>query len=153
MNPLKKAALGAALVGSTLVGGALGASFLGTAGAQDSTTTTAPAAATAPAQGNGQGTGQAPPADAQGGPRGPQGDPSKGGHQANGITETVLTGDAATKATDAAKAAVSGGTVERVENDAEGAAYEAQVVKADGSHVTVKMDSSFKVTSVEDGMR
>jgi hypothetical protein len=153
MNPMKKAALGVALVGSTLVGGALGASFLGTAGAQDSTTATAPAAAAAPAQGSGQGTGLAPPAGAQGGPRGPQGDPSKGGHQANGITETVMTGDAATKATDAAKAAVNGGTVERVENDAEGSAYEAHVVKADGSHVTVKMDAGFKVTSVEDGMR
>ena len=147
MNPLKKAALGVALVGSTLAGGAIGASFLGTAGAQDSTTTTAPAA-TAPAPDDGQ----APPADAQGGQRGPQGDPSTGGHQFNGITETVLTGDAATQAT-AAKAAVPDGTVERVENDAEGAAYEAHVAKADGSHVTVKMDSSFKVTSTEDGMR
>jgi uncharacterized membrane protein YkoI len=148
MNPVKKAALGAALVGSTLVGGALGASFLGTAGAQDSTTTTAPATAQAPQQNDGQ----APPSGQQA-PNGPQRDPSKGGHQANGITETVLTGDAASKATEAAKAAVDGGTVERVENDAEGAAYEAHVVKSDGSHVTVKMDASFKVTSVEDGMR
>jgi hypothetical protein len=33
---------------------------------------------------------------------------SKGGHAANGKTETVLTGDDATKATNAAKAAVPG---------------------------------------------
>jgi hypothetical protein len=148
MNPLKKAALGAALVGTTLVGGAVGASFLGTAGAQDNTTTTAPSAQSAPAYG------QQPPQGGQGG-RTPQGapDPSKGGHQANGITEKLLTGDDATKAKAAAEAAVPGGTVERVETDAEGAAFEAHVTKSDGSHVTVKMDSSFKVTSTEDGMR
>ncbi len=80
-------------------------------------------------------------------------DPSKGGHVANGITETVLTGDDAAKATAAAQAAVPDGTIERVETDAEGATYEAHVVKADGSHVTVKMDASFSVTSVEDGAK
>lgn len=150
MNPLKKAALGAALVGTTLVGGAVGASFLGTAGAQDSTTTTAPAAHQAPPAGAGQP--QAPQGAPQGGPRGNV-DPSKGGHQANGITEQVLTGDAATKATAAAQAAVPGATVQRVENDAEGATYEAHMAKSDGSQVTVKMDASFKVTGTEDGMR
>ena len=66
-------------------------------------------------------------------------------------TETVLTGDAATKATAAAKAAVPDGTIGRVETDAEGATYEAHMVKADGSHVTVKMDANFTVTGVETG--
>jgi hypothetical protein len=43
------------------------------------------------------------------------------------------------------------GTVVRVETDAEGAAYEAHMTKSDGSSVTIKMDSSFKVTGTEDG--
>ena len=79
-------------------------------------------------------------------------DPSKGGHQANGITETLLTGDTATKVTAAAKAAVPGATVERVENDAEGATYEAHVVKTDGSHVTVKINADFSVKTIENGV-
>ena len=45
-----------------------------------------------------------------------------------------------------------GGTIQRVENDAEGAAYEAHVTKADGSRVTVKVDAAFKVLSVDVGM-
>jgi hypothetical protein len=79
-------------------------------------------------------------------------DPTKGGHTANGITETVLTGDNATKATAAAQAAVPGATIIRVETDAEGATYEAHMKKSDGSLVTVKLDSSFNVTSTENGM-
>ena len=70
---------------------------------------------------------------------------------ANGITETLLTGDTATKAKAAALAAVPGGTIERVETDAEGATYEAHMTKADGSEVTVKLDANFKVTGVETG--
>ena len=77
-------------------------------------------------------------------------DPAKGGHVgANGVTEALLTGDTATKVTAAAVAAVPGGTVERVENDAEGSPYEAHMTKADGTHVTVKVDASFTVTSIE----
>jgi hypothetical protein len=79
-------------------------------------------------------------------------DPTKGGHVgANGVKEVLLTGDTATKATAAALAAVPGGTIERVETDAEGATYEAHMTKADGSRVTVKMDANFNVTSTEDG--
>ena len=78
-------------------------------------------------------------------------DESKGGHMANGKTETLLTGDNAAKATAAAEKAVSGGTVLRVETDAEGDAYEAHVRKSDGSQVTVKMDDNFVVTTTEDG--
>ena len=70
---------------------------------------------------------------------------------ANGITETVLTGDTAEKVKAAALAAVPDGTIQRVENDAEGAVYEAHMVKADGTHVTVKLDASFNVTSIEEG--
>lgn len=75
----------------------------------------------------------------------------KGGHMANGITEQLLTGDNASKATAAALAAVPGGTVDRVETDAEGDAYEAHMTKSDGSHVTVKFDANFGVTNTEDG--
>src|SRR5437762_2703462 len=47
-------------------------------------------------------------------------DPTKGGHVGKtGIKEEVLTGDPASKATAAALAAIPGGTIERVETDAE----------------------------------
>jgi hypothetical protein len=136
MNPLRKALIGGTIVASTLTGGALGAALIGgTAHAATTSTTTAAAPATAD-----------PTMDT----RTPR-DPSVGGHTANGITETLLTGDTATKVKDAALAAVPGATVERVENDAEGATYEAHIVKSDGSHATVKLDDAFKVTSVEAG--
>ena len=51
------------------------------------------------------------------------------------------------KVTAAAEAAVPGATVVRVETDSDGAAYEAHMQKADGSYITVKFDSNFKVTS------
>jgi len=140
VNPFRKAAFGAALVGSTLAGGALGATLLnGSASAQTSTTTPAAATPQAPAD--------APPDD-----RGDH-DGSMGGHEHNGVTEALLTGDAKSKVEAAAKAAVPGGTIERVENDAEGATYEAHIVKSDGSDVTVKLDANFEVTSTEDGHR
>jgi hypothetical protein len=81
----------------------------------------------------------------------PARDESKGGHQANGITETLLTGDAATKVTDAALAANPGATIQRVETDAEGAAYEAHIVKSDGTRATVYLNDSFTVTTTETG--
>jgi Spy/CpxP family protein refolding chaperone len=77
----------------------------------------------------------------------PQRDPSMGGHQANGKTETLLTGDTASKVEAAAKAKYPGATIERVENDADtGSAYEAHMTKADGSQVIVYVNSSFDVT-------
>jgi ABC-type transport system substrate-binding protein len=139
MNSFRKAALSVGLVGATLAGGALGATLVGSASAQ--TTTTPAATATQPA------ATPAPGSPAPGTPR----DPSKGGHMANGITETLLTGDTAAKVKAAALAAVPGGTVERVENDAEGSPYEAHMTKADGTHVTVKVGSDFKVTTIETG--
>ena len=150
MQTIRKAAIGGVLTIAALGGGALGAALLnGSASAQTDPTTTAPAATTAPTDATGGTTSPAAGARGDHGTR----DPSKGGHVANGITETVLTGDDATKATAAAQAAVPDGTIERVETDAEGATYEAHMVKADGSHVTVKMDASFSVTSVEDGAK
>ena len=66
--------------------------------------------------------------------------------------EKALTGADAEKARAAALEAVPGGTVYRVETDADGATYEAHMAKSDGSLVTVKLDENFNVTAVEDGM-
>ena len=133
MNSIRKAAAGAALVATAVAGGAIGASLLGSAGAQtsDSSTTTVPAAnGTAPAGG--------------------QFDPAQGGHVGqNGVKEVLLTGDTADKVRAAAQAAVPGGTIQRVETDAEGSPYEAHMTKSDGTHVTVKVDKDFKVTNIE----
>jgi hypothetical protein len=66
-----------------------------------------------------------------------------------GAGETALTGTTAQKVTAAAQAAVPGGTVLRVETDSDGSPYEVHVRKSDGTEVTVKVDKSFKVTSIE----
>ena len=72
------------------------------------------------------------------------------GHQRS--DETPLTGDTLTKVEDAAKAKVSGGTIIRVETDADGnAAYEAHMVDANGAPVTVYVDKQFDVVGVESG--
>jgi uncharacterized membrane protein len=78
-------------------------------------------------------------------------DSAKGGHQANGITEQLLTGSTASRVRNAVLAANPGATVHRVETDAEGAVYEAHITKADGTRATVKLDGSFNVTATEAG--
>jgi hypothetical protein len=132
MKNMKKAAFGAVLAASTLTGAGIGAALLGgTANAQidSSSSSTAAAGSTATPH-----------------------DPTQSGHVgANGVKEVLLTGDTASSVTSAAQAAVPDGTVDRVENDAEGATYEAHMHKADGSRVTVKLDASFNVTSIETG--
>jgi uncharacterized membrane protein YkoI len=134
MKFAQKAMLSGALLGATIAGGAVGASVVGSAQAQTGSSSSS-SSTTAPTD-----SGTAP-------------DPSQGGHTANGITETVLTGDTATKATAAAQAAVPGATIDRVENDAEGATYEAHMTKSEGSKVTVKINADFSVASIEDGMK
>lgn len=117
------AAIGAAAVG----GGAI-------ANAAGSTTTTPSASSSAP-------SGSQPSA-----PQRP--DPSKGGHQANGKTETLLTGDTAAKVRAAALAKVSG-TVERVETNVDSSApYEAHIKKSDGTEVEVQVNSDYTVAAV-----
>jgi hypothetical protein len=144
--------IGAIALTAALAGGAgalLAAPTL--AGAQSNGSTTTTVASNAPAAPNGYG--QIPGVPTQGAPmqRGSF-DPHKGGHVgANGTTEVLLTGTTADKVTAAAKAAVPGATVLRVENDAEGSPYEAHMQKSDGSQVTVKVDSNFSVTKVETG--
>ncbi len=83
---------------------------------------------------------------------GQQVDAKQGGHVgANGSREELLTGDNAARATTAALAAVPGGTVDRVETDADGGVYEAHMTKPDGSHVTVIFDANFQVTEIQEG--
>jgi hypothetical protein len=145
MKPLNKLFVGGALAGLALTGGAIGSSLIGTAGA--ATNSTSSSSSTSASTANAPAYGQAP----QGAPTKTP-DWSKGGHQANGKTETLLTGAALTKAKAAAEAAVPGATPQRAETDAEGAAYEVHMTKSDGSIVTVKLDSNFKVTQTINGM-
>jgi hypothetical protein len=64
--------------------------------------------------------------------------------------ETLLTGDALAKVTAIAKEKVPGGTIVRVETDADGiATYEAHMTRADGTPVTVYVDSSFNYVSTQ----
>jgi hypothetical protein len=65
--------------------------------------------------------------------------------------ETPLTGDTLAQVKAAAVAKVgSGSTIVRVETDADGhAAYEAHMLRSDGTPVTVYVDKSFGVVSVE----
>jgi hypothetical protein len=145
MKTPRKGLLAVSALGAMAAGGLFGATVLApsVSGAAANASTTAASSSSA-----------APSAAPSGGaPSGHAFDPTKGGHQANGITETLLTGDTATKVKAAAAAAVPGGTIQRVENDAEGSPYEAHVTKADGSQVTVKVDASFKVTSIQTGPR
>jgi hypothetical protein len=131
MKTFQKATLGGVLLAAVIGGGAL------TAAALPANAATVPAASGAATSGTPAQT-AAP-------------DPTKGGHQANGITETLLTGDTAAKVKAAVLAADPGATIQRMENDAEGAVYEAHILKSDGSMATVKLDASFNVTGTETG--
>ncbi len=139
----RKAVIAASMLGALGIGGVVGAVAL---------TPTVSSAASSNTAATPSNSGDSPPGSGYGMPPG-NFDPTKGGHTANGITEELLTGDTATKVRDAALAAVPGATIQRVETDAEGAKYEAHMTKADGSEVTVKVDATFKVTSVGTVMR
>ena len=147
-NRTKTLILAGAMSGAAMLGGGAAMVLFQPASAQTTSTTTADSSGTATTTAPASGTPAAPPAGAG------HGDLSKGGHVGtNGVKEELLTGDTADQVKAAALAAVPGGTVERVENDAEGATYEAHMTKADGSEVTVKLDASFAVTSTEAGHR
>jgi hypothetical protein len=67
--------------------------------------------------------------------------------------ETPLSGDTAAKVRELALAKVPGGTIVRVETDADGnATYEAHMVRSDGSPVTVYVSKQLEVVSVQSGM-
>lgn len=84
-------------------------------------------------------------------PAAPQGAPQDPAKLSHGPGETILTGATAAKVTAAAKAALPGATVIRVETDSAGSPYEAHLRKADGSEVTLKISKDFKVTATEQG--
>ena len=120
----KKAALLAMVVGV-----AAGSYGIASAATGNSSTATSTAASTAAPS--------APPGASGGAPW---------GHQRS--DETLLTGDALSKVTAIAKSKVPGGTIVRVETDADGiATYEAHMTKADGTPVTVYVDSNFQFVS------
>ena len=123
----RAAALGAMVVGIAAGSYGIASAASGSGTGATATTTTAPTLTP---------SGAAPGASAQ--------DPW--GHQRS--DETLLTGDALAKVTAIAKEKVPGGTIVRVETDADGnATYEAHMTRADGTPVTVYVDSSFNYVS------
>ena len=64
--------------------------------------------------------------------------------------ETPLTGTTAAKVKAAVLATYPGATVHRVETDSDGV-YEAHMVRADGTHITVQVGADFQVTNVIEG--
>ena len=121
-----------------IIGGGYGIANAATGTGTSGTTAAATPATTLPAVGVAStAVAASTPATGQGG---------FGGQRAD---ETLLTGDTLAKVTAAAKAKVPGGTIVRVETDADGhAAYEAHMTAADGSETTVYVDKSFNVVSV-----
>jgi hypothetical protein len=70
---------------------------------------------------------------------------------ANGVREKALSGDVADKVRAAALAKVDGGTIERVETDADhGSPYEAHVRRPDGTELEVLVNEDFSVTAVNE---
>ena len=115
------------MVAAMAIGVAGGSYGIASAATGTSTTATSTVAATAPA------------------PAAPSGQRPFGGQRSD---ETVLTGDALAKVTAAAEAKVPGGTVIRVETDADGhAKYEAHMTDASGNPTTVYVDDSYNVVS------
>ena len=88
-----------------------------------------------------------PPGGHDGPPRG-AGNPATMTH---GPDETLLTGADLASATAAAEAAQPGATVLRAETNNNGHPFEVHMKKADGSYVTVLLNSSFVVTGAEAG--
>jgi hypothetical protein len=126
----KPLALGAMVVG--LVGGSYGIA----------------SAASGSGSSTGSSTTPSPPAGTPAGPPGASASNPWGNQRSD---ETLLTGDSLAKVKAAAVAkAGSGATIVRIETDADGhAAYEAHMVKADGTPVTVYVNKSYDVVGVE----
>jgi hypothetical protein len=130
MGKIRSTLVTAAAVGAAAVGGAAIANAATSSTSSTSTTSTS-----------------APPGSP---PQGaPAFHPSRGGHTVGGKTETLLSGDVASKVRAAALAKVSG-TVERVETNVDdGAPYEAHIVRSDGTQVIVEINSDFTVHAVQ----
>lgn len=126
------------LVSAGVVTGAVIAAT-GFAAAADNTTTPAPTTQSQQSE-DSHGTTQTPPR-----PGAPD------GHDMNRPTEEALTGETATKVEAAVKAKYPDATIERTEKDAGGeGVYEAHIIKADGTHAVVFLDSGFAVTGEKD---
>jgi hypothetical protein len=120
-----------------LVGGGYGIASAAN-GTSTTTTTTPTTSAIMPT---------APPSASSPTTQGPSAQRPWGGQRSD---ETLLTGDALTKVTAIANDKVPGGTIVRVETDADGhAAYEAHMTNASGAPVTVYVDKDFNFVSVE----
>jgi hypothetical protein len=89
-----------------------------------------------------------PPSSSSGVPGADFRDHDHGGDFRHG-RETELTGATAARVKTAALKRVPGASVDRLETDADGAVYEAHLMKSDGSRVTVKLNAKFAVTGVE----
>ncbi|MFA6197611.1 MAG: hypothetical protein WC734_00445 [Patescibacteria group bacterium] len=75
---------------------------------------------------------------------------SRGMHRgANTGSEELLTGDIATKVTDAALKAFPGSTIRRIVKVSSGSVYEVHLAKTDGSRVRAYFDADYNLTSQE----
>lgn len=119
------------VTGAAICAAAIGGGAIANAATTTSSSSTTSAAAQAP-------SGQPP-----------QGGMVNGRHSVGGKTEQALSGATAAKVKAAALAKVPG-TVDRVETNVDSSApYEAHIQKADGSNVTVEVNSDFSVASVQ----
>jgi uncharacterized membrane protein YkoI len=139
MSTKRKGLRRSLVTGAVAAGASLGAAGLASAATSSSTTpTTASSTATSPSSGSAN----TPPANTGA-------DPATLTH---GPDETLLTGTDLQKATAAATAAVPGATIIRAETNSSGASpYEVHMKKADGTDVTVELDSSFAAITTISG--
>jgi uncharacterized membrane protein YkoI len=153
-NRLVATGLLVGLVGGGAVGIALGVPGVSSAQTSPVTTVAAPASSATPVDNSNKDAAHEAaetPEQAAAELAGNFGGRPSGPHQANGKTETPLTGDELAKATAAAATAAPGSTVDRAETDADGDAFEVHVKNADGTQSTVKLNADFSVKTVEAG--
>jgi hypothetical protein len=127
-----------ALVGGGLVAGGIIAGTITANAATDTSTSSSSSSQEQTAAGHGDNDGH------RGGPGGGNGDPS----QPQRSDEQLLTGDTATKVTDAVTAEYPDATVQRVETDSDGV-YEAHIVTADGEDLIVQVGEDFAITGTQ----
>jgi len=145
----------AAIAAVGLLAGAVIAGTV-TATADPTTTPSAPDSAAADAQdprapGGGRPGGGRPGGESRGGEAGgePGGEP-RDESRSQRPDEQLLTGETADRVTAAALASFPGATIQRVETDSDGV-YEAHLVTAEGTRVTVEVGEDFTVTGEEAG--
>jgi uncharacterized membrane protein YkoI len=141
---LKKVGIGASLLAAFALGGSAVASALSNESDEQGAAT---ASSTAADSDEAEGSTQERSTEESSTEEGSNEDRSPGQRS----DEELLTGETATSVEEAALAEISGGTIERVETDGDGnAAYEAHMVTADGTRVTVFVDEQFNVVSVDE---